>query len=196
MKRAAHHDSWMRDGGRGGGSGSIGASCKYDSKSSGFTTVVLYSAASQLPSSEVPLPAPRSPRFASPISHSSRYAGWARETPNRESLRAGKVQSSSPVGPSIARLARSSSSNHPAIAARAALFHVWRFEKPSSKSPMMFAASSATPLTAPAATFSNCPHARSRAAAARKLPIQIDSRYVEKNSRLGPSTLSRFAYPQ
>src|SRR5207237_1790763 len=69
-------------------------------------------------------------------------------------------------------------------------------ENPSSNSPMRFAASSATPLTAPAATFSSRPHARSSAAAARKLPIQIDSRYVEKNSRLGPRTLSWFAYPQ
>ena len=55
-----------------------------------------------------------------------------------------------PVGPSTTRVASSSSSNQTATAARAALCQVCRLENPSSNSPIRFAASSATPLTASA----------------------------------------------
>src|SRR6266436_5880557 len=97
MDRRAHQDNGVGDGERGAGSGSIGASCKYDSNSSGSTTVALYSASSQLAISGVPLPAPRSPRCASPTSHSSTCAGCANETPNLASFRAGNVKSGSAV---------------------------------------------------------------------------------------------------
>src|SRR5882724_9696273 len=106
MDRRAHQDNCVRDGERGAGSGSIGASCKYDSNSSGSTTVALYSASSQLAISGVPLPAPRSPRCASPTSHSSTYAGCANETPNLASFRAGNVKSRSAVRAGASSAAR------------------------------------------------------------------------------------------
>src|SRR5437879_13446933 len=90
----------------------------------------------------------------------------------------------------MARLARSSSSNQEAIAARAALFHVWRLENPSSNSPIRLAASSATWFTARVVASSKLPDSRSSTAAARTLQIQRDSRSEER--RVGKEGRSRW----
>ncbi len=73
----------------------MGASCRYESNSSGTGPGAWYNAYSQLTNSRISFPASRIPQPASPTSHSSTYAGWARDIPNRESLRAGKVKSGS-----------------------------------------------------------------------------------------------------
>src|SRR5438445_7933842 len=91
----AHQDNVTRE--TGNGTRSTGASCRYDSNSSGLGDGALYNAASQLSSSRFPFPVSRFPSLANPISHSSRYMGCASDTPNRESLRAGKVKSGSPL---------------------------------------------------------------------------------------------------
>ena len=72
-----------------------------------------------------------------------------------------------PVGPSTARPASSSSWNHTAMAASAALCQVCRLENPSSNSPMRFAASSATAFTPSSTDGSSIPASRRSHAAAR-----------------------------
>src|SRR2546423_11572428 len=105
MESSAQQESVLRDGERGAlkdsltvaGSCSPGASCKYESNSSGCTGPARYKVVSQPASSAGPPPAPRSPRFPRPTSHNSRYIGCASETPNRESFLAGNVKSGSAV---------------------------------------------------------------------------------------------------
>src|SRR5438552_10772194 len=90
MKRSAHQERLVRETGE--GRGSIGASWRYDSNSSGITGAACrYRVVSQLATSRLPPPASRILRLANPISHSSAYSGCFSDTPNRESLRAGKV---------------------------------------------------------------------------------------------------------
>ena len=72
-----------------------------------------------------------------------------------------------PLDPCTLRVASSSSSNHTAIAASAALCQVWRLDIPSSNSPMSPAASSATTPTPSATSSGSAPLSRSRTAAAR-----------------------------
>src|SRR3989449_134692 len=95
MNSSAHQERRSRE--RGEGRGSVGASCKYESNTSGFTADTLYNALSQLSSSPFPpFPSP-CPVSASPTSHTSRYIGCASEIPNRESFLAGYVKSGSAV---------------------------------------------------------------------------------------------------
>src|SRR2546423_14982890 len=107
MESSAHQESVLRDGERGAlkdsltvaGSCSTGASCKYESNSSGCTGPARYKVVSQPASSAGPPPAPPPPQFPRPTPPNSRYIRCASETPNPEAFLAGNDKAARPPHP-------------------------------------------------------------------------------------------------